>query len=388
MDSNKDIFMKLIKEFAKDGQISEMEMMILKEKASAYGIDESSLNVLLEIELDGVSNTPNPQKESFSSGALNTADDHQRQESGGINKLQMLELFIKEMARDGKIDDDEVAAIKEKAKELKISHLIAEEILASVKGNLIEKKTLRVEYWSGIFGAKYFEIEEKILKLKENNLTNANQLKQLRTGEYEFYQYIGEYYNFSKEIDLYDDAKYFAESVLDEKLKHSRITPDQADDLIEMIDTKYDLNKNNPKGVTYSRLLSFMADEDDKKWEKTNATQVRLKNNLSILNKKINEREKAITNEMNNDEIELKSLNAFINTMKGNKEINCGISLVTNECQIDFKPEENEVEYIELKKDGSLVIKTKNILYQFELSFEYDNGLEKELKFHFGSKVK
>ena len=46
-----DIFLKLIKEFAKDGQISEVKMMILKEKAATLEIEDSALNMLIEMEL-------------------------------------------------------------------------------------------------------------------------------------------------------------------------------------------------------------------------------------------------------------------------------------------------------------------------------------------------
>src|ERR1017187_2679964 len=104
---NKDLFMKLLKEFAKDGEISEMEMMILKEKATTVGIDENSLNILIEMELASVSNTDTPTNDSVQKTMKETSNDEninadnssnkiqeeqEQQETEGLNKLQIIEL--------------------------------------------------------------------------------------------------------------------------------------------------------------------------------------------------------------------------------------------------------------------------------------------------------
>lgn len=59
------IFLNLIKEFSKDGKISATERAILINKATSLGIDESSLNLLIQMELGSKDVTLDSQTKKF-----------------------------------------------------------------------------------------------------------------------------------------------------------------------------------------------------------------------------------------------------------------------------------------------------------------------------------
>ncbi|MBK7911271.1 hypothetical protein [Candidatus Pollutiaquabacter sp.] len=76
-------FLKLVKDFAKDGKITSVEKIILAKKAAELGIDSSSLETIIEMELLNDSNSVTPDKDSLPSerkvingtyGAVNKTD--------------------------------------------------------------------------------------------------------------------------------------------------------------------------------------------------------------------------------------------------------------------------------------------------------------------------
>ena len=61
--NNNELLLKLISEFAKDGEVSEIEKIILKEKATELGIDGNSLELLIQMELNkSIEKISNPSK--------------------------------------------------------------------------------------------------------------------------------------------------------------------------------------------------------------------------------------------------------------------------------------------------------------------------------------
>lgn len=420
MNNEKDTFLRLIKEFSKDGQISEMELMILKEKAAVVGIDENSLNLLLEMEIG----SPKPETE---------VDKVNNNNTSGINKVALLEALIKESARDGKIDEKETESIKQKAKELNISLPLVEEMLNKSKSNLFETKRVKLIDYSTIMEKPFFVTKEKIESLSQiktenekiksliQNKTEIESSLKLLNYEYIFYEYMAKRYCRGTTVDFISIYEYkvdeYINNILGKKRSQSGYLNDiEADELINSIETKYDLKVYKPNMLK----MFFAGNENDKHQQKQYTVEKRLNSNLSRLREKIKTKEKVIENELAKVENILTTLNnEYENELEGakkeltilNKEleafrkdhsVHVAIRLKTDNGDFDFYSAKDDVEYIELKKNNFLEIKTKNILYVLSISlYDIEKGklpkgalsfsdferIEGYLKFHFGNKV-
>jgi len=291
--------------------------------------------------------------------------------NGGVNKLALLEILIKECARDGKIDSEDIIEINAKAKELGISELVAKEILNGIKDKLIETKNLKLNKYFRIFDNKYFENKKNFEDLEMKRKSLRNRLS-LLIGKYQVYKECSDD-NWESVFDK-NEAQLFAENIFGKNFNKEEVTYEEAMDLCKKIEDEYSLKK-------FGFLQKLKSDS-------LFGEEEFMKNNLPLLRKKLDIQEKEIENEIIIIEKSIASQKDIIEKMEDDKKIHIGISLATNGEEIYFYSKDEKIEFIEFKKDDILVIKTNNTLYNFELVDVNRKSLEKELIFHFGSKVK
>ncbi len=157
-----ELFLKLVKDFAKDGKITDVEKILLQKKAVELGIDDESLETFIAMEL--ANTTENIQVKTETTEVTNVIPKFDFENakniedacmppvntsnSSGGNKLMLLEMFIKEMARDGIIDEKEKETILKKGKELNIAaELVIDLIQKEVNQNRKQMKTFKKKVW-------------------------------------------------------------------------------------------------------------------------------------------------------------------------------------------------------------------------------------------------